>query len=286
MKTVVITGGTDGMGAALARHYLREGNRVVVVGRNRAKFEALLSSLAADGVAATGRASFLAADLSLVAESERVVEQIWASHERIDVLVLAASFIRQKRHETAEGHEASWVLFFVSKYILLTGLASLLAESDRPTVVNTSVPGAKAGAIDFDDLESAQRFSFARSNAQQRRANELLGILVTSDNPALAYITWGPRRLVRTSLAGDVGRAMKIASVLLGAVAGQRPDDAIAPIITFVADPHAGRAAYRGATQVALVQGPHDTDDARRLAEASPVRIFSTPSRRQIWSST
>jgi hypothetical protein len=142
------------------------------------------------------------------------------------------------------------VLFFVSKYILVTGLASPLVNSDRPIVVNTSVPDAKAGAIDFDDLESAQRFSFTRSNAQQWRANELLSILATSDSPALAYITWGPRQLVRTSLAGDVGRTMKIGSVVLGAVA----------------DPPAGRAAYRGATQVALVQGSHDVDDARQLA--------------------
>src|SRR5262245_25864262 len=139
------------MGAALASHYLRAGDRVVVVGRSRAKFETLLATLLADGVAAAERASFIAADLSLVAESRRVVEHIAAHHERVDVLVLAASFIRQKRHETAEGHEASWVLFFVSKYILVTGLAPLLAGSDRPAVVNTSVPGAKAEALDFAD---------------------------------------------------------------------------------------------------------------------------------------
>ncbi|TCJ38459.1 SDR family NAD(P)-dependent oxidoreductase [Parafrankia sp. BMG5.11] len=208
MKTVVITGGTDGMGAALASHYLRESERVVVVGRSRVKFEALLAALAADDPATTDRASFIAADLSLTAESRRVVEQIKARHERVDVLVLAASFIRQKRHETVEGHEASWVLFFVSKYILTTSLTSLLADSDHPTVVNISVPGARVEAIDFDDLESVRCFSFIRSNAQQRRANELLGILATVENPTLAYLTWGPRRLVKTSFAGDVGWVM------------------------------------------------------------------------------
>ncbi len=268
MRTIVITGGTDGMGAALASHYLREGERVVIVGRSRVKFEALLAALAADDLAATERASFIAADLSLTAESRRVVEQIKVRHERVDVLVLAASFIRQKRHETAEGHEASWVLFFVSKYILVTGLASLLAGSDHPTVVNTSVPGAKVEAIDFDDLEAARHFSFTRSNAQQRRANELLGILATADNPRLAYLTWGPRRLVKTSFAGDVGWVMKISSVILGAVAAQRPADAIEPIIALVADPPTGRTAYRGAAQVPLVHGPHDIDDARRLVAA------------------
>src|SRR5688572_30955541 len=108
MRTIVVTGGTDGMGAALARHYLAAGERVVVIGRSRAKFDALLADTASQS-----RAEFLSADLSLVADSRRVVGQLKENHDRVDALVLAASFIRQRRHTTPEGHEASWSLFFL-----------------------------------------------------------------------------------------------------------------------------------------------------------------------------
>lgn len=251
------------MGAALARHFLTAGDRVVVIGRSRAKFDALCS--AAGDPSTAERAEFIAADLSLLADSRRVVAHLTARFEQIDALVLAASFIRTRRHMATEGHEASWALFFLSKYILVTGLAEQLRASDRPIVVNTSVPGANADAIDFDDPELTRGFTFGKSNAQQRRANELLGIPATRTNPDLSYATWGPARLVRSSFAGDVGIGMKLAATILAPLLGQQPADAVRPLIDLIDNPAPGRAAYRGSKPVPLVAGPADEHDATRL---------------------
>nr|WP_281218572.1 SDR family NAD(P)-dependent oxidoreductase [Nocardia sienata] len=265
---MVITGGTDGMGAALTRHYLAAGYRVVVIGRSSAKFDALVAMAARRHPSAPDRAEFIAADLSLVAESRRVVEHLQETYERIDVLVLAASFIRQRRRVTPEGHEASWSLFFLTKYLFVTRLAHLLRASGKPVVVNIAVPGARADAIDFDDLEMLEGFTFKRSNAQQRRANELLGILATEQNPDLGYITWGPDRLVRSGFAGEVGMGMKVAAAVLAPLLGRSPEDAIRPIIDIIDAPTPGRAAYRGAGVRPLIAGAHDEKDAARLASA------------------
>lgn len=268
MRTIVVTGGTDGLGAALARHFLTVGDRVVVIGRSRAKFEALLATAASEDPAATSRGEFIAADLSLVAESRRVVDHLKAKYERIDALVLAASFIRQRRHGTPEGHEASWALFFLSKFLFVTGLAALFRAAEKPVVVNTAVPGARADAIEFDDLEMTVRFTFKRSNAQQRRANELLGILAVNENPDLSYVTWGPARLVRSSLAGEVGVGLKVAAAVLGRLLGQRPEAAIRAIVDIIDNPPQRRAAYRGARELPLAVGDHEEKAAARLAAA------------------
>ncbi|WP_218022322.1 hypothetical protein, partial [Nocardia amamiensis] len=130
------------------------------------------------------------------------------------------------------------------------------------------VPGARADAIDFDDLELRAGFTFARSNAQQRRANELLGILATNENPDLAYVTWGPARLVRSSFASEVGKGMKVAAAVLGTLLGQHPDTAVRPIIDIIDAPAAGRAAYRGTKKLASTVSDHDEEDATRLATA------------------
>ncbi|GAA0928489.1 SDR family NAD(P)-dependent oxidoreductase [Nonomuraea longicatena] len=265
MRTIVITGGTDGMGASLARHYLAAGERVVVIGRSRAKFDALLASVVPS---ARPRAGFIAADLSLVEDNRRAIDRLMRDHDRIDALILAASYIRQRRYVTSEGREASWSLFFLSKYLFVTELAESLRTADRPVIVNTAVPGARADAIDFDDLEMADGFTFRRSNAQQRRANEVLGILATERNPALGYLTWGPARLVRTGFAGEVGTGMKVATAILGPLLGQRAEDAVRPIIRLVDAPAPGRAAYRGAEALPLTSGAQDENDAARLAAA------------------
>lgn len=189
MRTVLVTGGTDGMGAAVVRRLLRAGDNVVVVGRSRSKFDGLLAELRDAGLSdAATRAEFVGADLSLVADSRRVVTHLMRRHGRLDAMVLAASFVRRRRQMTVEGHEASWALFFLSKYVMVTEFAQLLDAAHRPVIVNTSVPGTKVDAIDLDDLELTRHFSFARSNAAQRRANELLGILATV-NPRLGYVT-------------------------------------------------------------------------------------------------
>ncbi|MEU3600511.1 SDR family NAD(P)-dependent oxidoreductase [Streptomyces sp. NPDC006798] len=277
MRTIVITGGTDGMGAALARHYLAAGDRVTVIGRSRTKFDTLV----AEAVAASGdagrdhssgdhtvnaRAEFIAADLSLVAESRRVVELLKARYRRVDALILAASFVRRHRLTTAEGHEATWALFFLGKYVLVTGLAPLLRASDRPVIVNTAVPGAPADAVDFADPELTRGFTARRANARQRRANELLGLLATADNSRLAYATWGPARLVGTGFAGDIGPGLRLTATVLGRLLGQRPEVAVRPVVRLVDDPVPGRSAHRGAAERPLTVGADDAGDAARLA--------------------
>ncbi len=37
MKTILITGGTDGMGKGVAMHFLKKGDRVIVVGSSSEK---------------------------------------------------------------------------------------------------------------------------------------------------------------------------------------------------------------------------------------------------------
>ncbi|MGW1146637.1 SDR family NAD(P)-dependent oxidoreductase [Streptomyces sp. NPDC002454] len=270
MRTIVITGGTDGMGAALAHHYLRAGDRVVAIGRDRAKFETLVAKASATGGGDAGppvaaRAEFLAADLSSVAEARRTVGRLTERHPRIDALVLAASFVRRRRHLTPEGHEASWALFFLSKYLLVTGVAPVLAAAARPVVVNAAVPGARPDAIDFEDPGMATGFTFARSNAQQRRANELLGVLATGLDPDLAYVTWGPARLVRSGFAGEFGTAARLGVTVLGGLLGQRPATAVRPLVRLLDDPAPGRAAYRGGTRRPLAAGPREAEECARL---------------------
>jgi hypothetical protein len=170
------------------------------------------------------------------------------------------------------------MLFFVSKYVFVIGLANRLRAAERPVIVNTSVPGARPDAIDFDNLELTTGFTFVKSNAQQRRANELLGILATQDNRRLAYVSWGPGRLVRTSFTGDIGKAMKIAVAILGPLIGQSPEAAVRPIIDVIGNPLPGRAAYRGTKPVPLTSDRGDLQEAARLAEVIEREFPQIPS--------
>ncbi|GIG68975.1 SDR family NAD(P)-dependent oxidoreductase [Phytomonospora endophytica] len=253
MGTIVITGGTDGLGRALARHYLREGRTVVVVGRSRAKFE----TLAADAGPVT--AHFIAADLTLVAENRRVIAAA-AAFGPVDALILCAAYARWNRVETPEGFEHTFALYYLSRVLLTTGLHPKL-------VLNTSVPGARRDAIPHHDLQSREDFGFAKANQLTRRANELFGLHLAQSPGETRHILYSPG-FVRTSHAGSLGRVARIGVTAMAAVLGTPPAKAAVAAATLLADPPAERhSAFDRDRRVELGTTGGDIAEAARLHE-------------------
>ncbi len=81
-RVAAITGGTRGIGRAIAEAFLAEGARVVVNGRSPEKGARCLAEMGAGE-----RAHFVAGDVRVQADVERVVDQTIAHYGRIDVLV-------------------------------------------------------------------------------------------------------------------------------------------------------------------------------------------------------
>ena len=151
MKTVVITGGTDGIGRALALTYLERGDHVVAIGTSPTKGRALHE--AASAMKALDRFEFLRADLSLVVENRRVLDRITVTYPTVDILVLGARYYRSHRAVTAEGFEANFALFYLSRYLLGHGLAAHLERAAAPVLVDLSGPGGDLSRIRWDDLQ-------------------------------------------------------------------------------------------------------------------------------------
>ena len=85
-KVVFISGGSQGLGAAIARAAVREGARVVVTGRRPEPGEKLVAEFAEQGVAAL----FVQADVSDVAQAQAAVARAVEEFGRVDCLVNSA----------------------------------------------------------------------------------------------------------------------------------------------------------------------------------------------------
>lgn len=85
-KVALVSGGTQGLGAGIARAAAREGALVVLTGRNTGRGEAVAAELQATGA----DAHFVRSDISDVAQAEAAVAATIERHGRIDSLVNAA----------------------------------------------------------------------------------------------------------------------------------------------------------------------------------------------------
>jgi NAD(P)-dependent dehydrogenase (short-subunit alcohol dehydrogenase family) len=86
-KVVIVTGGTRGIGADVARGFAEEGAQVAICARTQADLEARSAEIArATGATVLG----VPVDLSRRGEPERLVEQVVGRFGRLDVLVNSA----------------------------------------------------------------------------------------------------------------------------------------------------------------------------------------------------
>lgn len=200
MKTVLITGGTDGIGKGMALHYLREGYRVFAVGSNSDKGNNMEKEVKNPDF------KFIQADLSLVSENERVVEIVRRETEVLDALILCAASLRPQASftKTKEGTEFTFSLYYLSRYVLCYRLKELLEKSENPVIVNVAAPGMK-GALHLDDLQMEKKYDGQQAQFHGSRLNDLLGVQFTESDTVgkIRYILFNPMA-ARTSGAAKM----------------------------------------------------------------------------------
>ncbi|MEU8006135.1 SDR family oxidoreductase [Catellatospora sp. NPDC049111] len=168
-KTVLVTGGTGGIGKATAIGLAALGARVPITGRDRIRAEVA----AADIRAESGNPSVdvFAADLSSHAEVLRLAAEVLDDYPRLDVLVNNVGGFWAHRHVTADGLEHTFALNHLAPF-LLTNLLLDRLKADAPARVVTVSSGAQAmGKMAFDDLQGARAYSGQRAYNQSKLAN-------------------------------------------------------------------------------------------------------------------
>lgn len=200
-QTILITGATDGLGRALAAELASEGATVLVHGRDDRRGEATLREIG-------GKASWYRADLSSLAETRALAEAVRADHPRLDVLVNNAGIgsAEGPREESADGHELTFQVNYLSGYLLTRLLLPTLIASAPARIVNVSSLGQQA--VDLDDVMITRGYTAMRAYYQSKLAQilftidlaaELAGTGVTAN--ALHPATYMPTKIVVTPLS-------------------------------------------------------------------------------------
>lgn len=89
-KVCLVTGGTSGIGAAIAMEFLKRGADIITVGRSTEGHEEAISKLEETAKEHGTRAVFMAADIGRQEECDRIAHDAETEFGRVDVLVHSA----------------------------------------------------------------------------------------------------------------------------------------------------------------------------------------------------
>lgn len=208
-RTVLITGGTGGIGKATALGLAALGAHVLITGRDRGRAEAAGHEVRA---AADGGVDVYVADLSSQAEVRRLANEVLQGHPRIHVLINNAGGYWNSRHVTADGLEYTFALNHLAPFLLTNLLLDSLKKSTAARIVTVSSNAHRMGRIDFDNLQGERSYSGAPAYNQSKLANVLFTHeLARRLQPSCITANALHPGLVSTALgAGDPGRAQRL----------------------------------------------------------------------------
>ena len=170
-RTVLVTGGTAGIGRATAEGLVLQGARVGIVGRHPDRTAQAAAEIAA--LRPGAQVDPFAADVSSQAEVRRLASDVLERYARLHVLVNNVGGTWATRQVTVDGLERTFAVNHLAPFLLTTLLLDRLRESAPARVVTVSSGAQSMGRIDVDDLQGERRYSGQRAYNQSKLANVL-----------------------------------------------------------------------------------------------------------------
>jgi NAD(P)-dependent dehydrogenase (short-subunit alcohol dehydrogenase family) len=276
-QSIVITGGTAGIGMAAAERLAADGAHLTLIGRDRGRGERAVTRLKAR--VPDAEIDFRAADLSSMDEVRRLGDDL-AALPRVDVLINNAGAIFDRRAVTAEGLERTFALNHMGYFLLANRLLEKLKAAAPARIVNVASEAHRGATLDFDDLQNARNYSGWLAYRRSKLANILFtrelarrlegtGVTANCLHPGFVASEFGDRNglLFRIGL-GIAKRATAIT-----------PAQGADTVVFLAASPEAAAANggyFKKRREIAPSSAARDEAAARRLWEASE-RIAGSP---------
>lgn len=171
-KTILITGGSSGLGKESARALAAHGAKVIITARNLEKASSVVAQIQQDtGATVDVEELELGSFASIRAFAKRVLER----PELIDMLILNAGVMACPYSKTEDGFEMQFGTNHLGHFLMACLIAPKLAEGGR--IISLSSSGHQFSPVVFDDIQFEHRdYDRWLSYGQAKTANALFAV--------------------------------------------------------------------------------------------------------------
>jgi NAD(P)-dependent dehydrogenase (short-subunit alcohol dehydrogenase family) len=218
-KTVLVTGGSRGIGLMIARGFVEAGARVIISSR-----KADVCATVAEQLSAVGKCEAIPADLSSTEGADHLAEAVLRTAPRLDVLVnnAGATWGAPLEAYPESAFDKLWAVNVKAIFRLTTALLPGLREAARPEdparVINI-------GSVDGIRVPSMEVYAYSATKAAVHMLTRSLAHQLAPEHITVNAIAPGPfeSKMMAFALDDPTTRAAIEQDVPLGRIG--RPDD-------------------------------------------------------------
>lgn len=199
MKTIFITGSTDGIGKLTATKLAKDGHQIILHGRNSEKLENTISKIKENTT--NNQISGFVSDLSDFKSIQKMTSELANAFSKIDVLINNAGVFNSSIEQNQNGLDMRFVVNYLAPYLLTSELLLMLKNSTSPRIINLS--SAAQTTVSIEALKGEETISTQEAYSQSKLALTMWSFDFAEQHPEINAIAVNPGSLLNTKMVQE-----------------------------------------------------------------------------------
>ncbi|MFK7808448.1 MAG: SDR family NAD(P)-dependent oxidoreductase [Saprospiraceae bacterium] len=199
MKTILITGSTDGIGKLAAIKLAKDKHQIIVHGRNSEKLEKTITEI--KQLSSNEKINGFVSDLSDFSSIKKMTTELTEAYSKIDVLINNAGVFKSSVAQNQDGLDLRFAVNYFAPYLLTKGLISILKNSHVPRIINLS--SAAQSTVSLEALKGNEPLSSQEAYAQSKLALTMWSFHLAKKFDFLNIIAVNPGSLLNTNMVKE-----------------------------------------------------------------------------------
>lgn len=199
MKTILITGSTDGVGMLTAIKLAKDGHQLLLHGRNYEKLRNTISEIKEK--TRNDNIMGFVSDLSDFDSIKKMIDELLIKISAIDVLINNAGVYKSAKDRNKDNLDMRFAVNYFAPFILTNGLLPLLKNSNSSRVINLS--SAAQSTVSIEALKGNKTIMDSEAYAQSKLALTMWSFIFAQLNPEITTIAVNPGSLLNTNMVKE-----------------------------------------------------------------------------------